>query len=61
MRRLKFIKVGMRNPFFIDVNTHKGDIFTKWIDPHDKLQGDDLKDAVNICDFDEGTADAKLE
>ena len=56
-----FIKLGMRNPFFIEVNLHCGDIFAKWVDPEDHSRGDDLSKSVTVKDFESGSLGEQLD
>jgi hypothetical protein len=51
-----FIKVGMRNPFYIEIHIPKGEsMFTQWVNPNEHQKGFNLKDSITIKNFDEAT------
>jgi len=51
-----FIKVGMRNPFYIEIHVPRGQsIFTEWQMQKGKRTGFKLGDSVTIKSFDEAT------
>lgn len=52
-----FIRVGMRNPFYIEIHIPRGEtMFTEWADANDKLRGFKLKESVTIKDFNESSS-----
>jgi hypothetical protein len=48
-----FIKVGMRNPYYIEIHIPKNEsMFTEWVNPNDQRRGFKLIDSVTIKSFD---------
>jgi superfamily II DNA/RNA helicase len=53
-----FIKVGMRNPFYIEIHIPRGNsLFTEWTDPNDHRRGFNISKSVTIKSFDHATMD----
>lgn len=48
-----FIKVGMRNPYYIEIHIPRGSsMFTEWVDKRDERRGFKLSESVTIRSFD---------
>jgi superfamily II DNA/RNA helicase len=51
-----FIKVGMRNPYYIEIHIPKGSsMFTEWVNSKDERRGFKLSESVTIRSFDQAT------
>ena len=47
-----FIKVGMRNPFYVEIHIPPGtSLFTEWTDPSNHAKGFDLANSVSVKSF----------
>ena len=54
-----FIKVGMRNPYYIEIHIPRGQsILTEWVDPNDKRRGFNIGKSVTIKNFEDATSNA---
>jgi superfamily II DNA/RNA helicase len=52
-----FIKVGMRNPYYIEIHIPKGQsILTQWVDPTEHKRGFNIGRSVTIKNFEDATS-----